>query len=126
MIDRQLVQEGSASIIYDILLLHVTTMSAPLQNEKPALAHVKQFLNKPLRITITDQRIFLGTFVGTDKQLNILLVNTDEYRFTPPELANPNGRFVGLVMIPRRLIVRVEVSRSGDEGAEVGKGDMYA
>lgn len=103
---------------------HHQAMSAATLQAVPvstALSEIKQLLQKSLRITLTDGRIFLGTFAGTDKQLNILLINTDEFRLTPPELANPNGRFVGLVMIPRRLVVRIEAPcrDSGDR-------DMYA
>lgn len=70
---------------------------------------LKRLLRQTLRITITDGRVFLGTFTGTDTQLNILLANTDEFRLTPLDNANLDGRYVGLVMIPRRLIVRIEV-----------------
>ncbi|THH33596.1 hypothetical protein EUX98_g570 [Antrodiella citrinella] len=91
--------------------------------DTPALAQVKQLLHKSLRITIDDGRIFLGTFAGTDKQLNILLINADEFRLSPLEHANPNGRFVGLVMVPRRMIVRVEAPLTADGG---GERDMYA
>ena len=81
---------------------------------------MKSLFRQFLRITTSDGRIFLGTFTGTDKHLNILLANTDEFRFAPPEEANPNGRYVGLVMIPKRLIVKIEapegvLSTDGDE-----------
>ena len=103
-------------------------MSTQTYPDTPALAQIKRYLQKPLRITITDGRIFLGTFAGTDKQLNVLLISTDEFRLSPPELANPSGRFVGLVMVPRRLIVRIEapvgISSGGDAGR--GRNDMYA
>jgi len=85
--------------------------------EKPLncapLPELERLLRQTLRITIKDGRIFLGSFAGTDKQLNILLANTDEFRLTPPESANPNGRFVGLVMIPRSLVVKIEAHNKG-------------
>ena len=71
-----------------------------------SLSAVYCLLNDTLRVTVTDGRIFLGTFVGTDRELNILLLNTDEFRLGPNE--NPNGRFVGQVMIPWRLVNKVE------------------
>jgi small nuclear ribonucleoprotein (snRNP)-like protein len=67
---------------------------------------LRRLLQQPLRVTVLDGRIFLGTFVGTDKPLNILLANAEEYRIGPSE--NPNGRYVGQVMIPWRLVVRAE------------------
>lgn len=75
-----------------------------------SLSAVQSLLNDTLRVTIADGRIFLGTFVGTDSELNILLLNTDEFRLGPNE--NPNGRFVGQVMIPWRLVERVEARLS--------------
>lgn len=44
-----------------------------------------------------------------DKQLNIVLANTDEY--SP---AKPEGRYVTMVMVPWRLILRVFVHDAGE------------
>ena len=38
----------------------------------------------------------------------MLLINTDEFKLAPPH-ANPLGRFVGLVLVPWRLVVKIEV-----------------
>ena len=73
-----------------------------------AVGRIKLLFNQTMRVSIRDGRVFLGTFAGTDKLLNILLLNTDEYRFSPPQHANPQGRFVGLVLIPWKLVMRVE------------------
>lgn len=45
-----------------------------------------------------------------DKQLNIVLTNTDEYRVIPgaTEKVNERGRYVTMVMVPWRLVVKVE------------------
>ena len=86
-------------------------------SDPPAVRDLKSLLNRTLRVTIRDGRVFLGSFAGTDKLLNILLVNTDEFRFSPPQHANPGGRFVGLVLIPWRLVLNVEAqgTNSGQE-----------
>jgi len=77
-------------------------------------------------VTIDDGRIFMGTFVGTDKQLNVLLVNTEEFRIGPDAVdGNPNGRFVGQVMIPWRLVCKVEAPL-GREGAPRPANDVFA
>ncbi|KAI0796596.1 hypothetical protein C8Q75DRAFT_802283 [Abortiporus biennis] len=94
-----------------------------------SLLQLQNYLRQTLRVATTDGRIFLGTFAGTDKQLNILLMNTDEFRLSPPENANPDGRFVGLVMIPRRLISKIEAHTGGAGGkssnAYTGADDAY-
>lgn len=63
-------------------------------------------LRSVLRITITDGRIFIGTFAGTDQPLNVLLVNAEEYRVGLNECAD--GRYVGQVLIPWKFVVSVE------------------
>jgi small nuclear ribonucleoprotein (snRNP)-like protein len=68
-------------------------------------------LNEIIRVTITDGRIFLGSFVGTDRELNIILLNADEFRIEGPD-ENLDGRCVGQIMIPWKLIARVEVKFS--------------
>ncbi|KAG6901409.1 hypothetical protein C0995_012299 [Termitomyces sp. Mi166 len=82
----------------------------PSQSEIPqshsALIRLKAFLRRLLRVTVSDGRIFLGTFAGTDQSLNLLLVNSEEFRLEAEE--NPNGRYVGQVVIPWRLVVKVE------------------
>ncbi|KAI0031810.1 hypothetical protein K488DRAFT_51205 [Vararia minispora EC-137] len=75
-------------------------------------------LRDTLRVLINDNRIFIGTFVGTDKAMNILLVNTDEFRLGPDE--NPNGRFVGQVLIPWEFVQKVEVQAVRDSGEQLG------
>jgi small nuclear ribonucleoprotein (snRNP)-like protein len=78
------------------------------QHNTTSIIHLKGLLRETIRITITDGRIFLGTFVGTDSLLNILLINTEEFRLDPEE--NRTGRFVGQVLIPWKLTVKVEAS----------------
>lgn len=44
------------------------------------IARLRGYLNHKARIAITDGRVFIGTFVCTDKQKNIILAHTTEYR----------------------------------------------
>lgn len=77
---------------------------------RPAIDALKALLNEPLRIRTSDGRMFVGTFVCMDKQLNIVLTNTDEHRVMPgaTEKVNERGRYVTMVMVPWRLVVKVE------------------
>ncbi|KDR68684.1 hypothetical protein GALMADRAFT_46514, partial [Galerina marginata CBS 339.88] len=72
----------------------------------PALQRLRGLLRQLLRICTTDGRVFIGTFAGTDKPLNIILVNAEEYRVGPGQ--DEDGRFVGQVMLPWKVIVKVE------------------
>jgi len=65
-----------------------------------------------MRVTVSDGRVFLGSFAGTDQPLNILLVNTEEYQ--PKREENLDGRYVGQVVIPWRLIVKIEAEPPRD------------
>ncbi|KAF8960969.1 hypothetical protein BDZ97DRAFT_1601190, partial [Flammula alnicola] len=70
------------------------------------LERLHGLLRQLLRITVTDGRVFLGTFAGTDKPLNIILINAEEYRVGPGQ--DPDGRYVGQVMLPWKVVVKVE------------------
>ncbi|KAJ7171655.1 hypothetical protein C8R43DRAFT_1120042 [Mycena crocata] len=85
-----------------------------------AIERLKGLLCETLRVTVTDGRIFIGSFAGTDQPLNILLLNTDEFRLGPDE--NPDGRYVGQVLIPWKLVVKAEVQADG--GAQLQDFDV--
>ncbi|KAF8814107.1 hypothetical protein BYT27DRAFT_6341200 [Phlegmacium glaucopus] len=74
---------------------------------------LQSFLQRLLRITTIDSRIFLGTFAGTDKPLNIIFIDAEEYHISqgPGKRVklSENGRYVGQVLLPWKTIVRVEV-----------------
>ncbi|KAF9012158.1 hypothetical protein BDZ89DRAFT_483878 [Hymenopellis radicata] len=108
------------------------------------------FLRQILRITTTDNRIFLGTLAGTDQPLNLVLVNAEEFRMVPvypnsaPDrmqtiheegesqtdragrvahetemrLENVDGRFVGQILVPWKMIAKVEASIAGQYGSD--------
>lgn len=79
--------------------------SMPLTVQSFAIRKLIGLLRQILRITIDDGRVYLGTFAGTDKLLNILLLNAEEYRIGQDGIA---GRFVGQVLVPWRLVLNVE------------------
>jgi small nuclear ribonucleoprotein (snRNP)-like protein len=83
------------------------------QSTPTAIEQVRSLLQHILRVSIRDGRVFVGTFVGTDKPLNIILINADEYRSSQ---SGESGRYVGQIMIPWRLILKVE-ARGGGHGA---------
>jgi len=73
-----------------------------------AVSSIRDILQRTLRICASDGRVFIGTFVCVDKQLNIILTNTEEYRIG----GSLQGRFVGMVMVPWRLALKVEVQEA--------------
>ncbi|SRR6266446_3442559 len=80
-----------------------------------AIQNLKSILRGTLRVVIIDNRAFVGTFVGMDKSLNILLLNTEEFRLDADE--NTAGRYVGQVMIPWRIIQSI--------GLQIGESNAH-
>lgn len=90
---------------------------------------IKRFLAKTLRVTVTDKRVFVGQLKCTDRDCNLVLALTHEYRPPPDEeirnaaaTAEAEGsgatpgtvqmqftsRFIGLVVIPGEYITKIE------------------
>ncbi|KAG2219971.1 hypothetical protein INT45_002185 [Circinella minor] len=83
-------------------------MSTNIPVDTQNIKKLRSYLNFKTRITITDGRIFIGTFVCTDKQKNIILTQTKEFR-------GDEHRMVGLVMIPGKHLVKVETEDLDDD-----------
>ncbi|KAK8196056.1 hypothetical protein M8818_007208 [Zalaria obscura] len=97
-----------------------------MANEE-ATQFLTSLLNKTLRLHTTDSRMFVGQLKCTDKDRNIILSCTHEYRHPSPSairaaaeahsLEGKAGnvklymlkRFVGLVVVPGQYITKIEV-----------------
>lgn len=73
------------------------------------MAKLRSWLNKPLRIKMTDGRTLIGVFFCTDRDANIILGSCTEYLPISQDNINDDRRMLGLVMIPGRHIVKVEL-----------------
>ncbi len=82
-----------------------------------------QFLNKSLRIELTDGRTIVGQFVCTDNHPNIVLADAREFWLDAKKYENPNpnseegaekeeGRAVGLVMVAKEHIKSVAIAQN--------------
>lgn len=74
--------------------------------DTPAVARLRSLLNEKFRVEIVDGRAFQGAFVCVDKEKNIILAGSEEFR-------NEEKRFVGLVMIPGKHIVKMDLLEMG-------------
>ncbi|KAF9521516.1 hypothetical protein CPB83DRAFT_823528 [Crepidotus variabilis] len=99
--------ELATSILYRNQYLKDDDEPAEPTQTSSAISQIKSLLQQLLRITTTDGRIFIGTFAGTDKPLNIVLINADEYRIDANGSCS-EGRFVGQVMFPAKVVVKIE------------------
>lgn len=80
-----------------------------------------------LHITITDGRTFIGHFICTDAQQNIILSQAEE--LLPPDIADDEeekpisvgawgGREMGMVMINGKDVVKIQAQVSADQPSE--------
>ena len=77
-------------------------------------SELEALLKHPLRVQVKDGRVLIGCFYGTDKLLNVSLVDAKEYH---SEQRQP--RSVGRIMIPWKIVVKVEAEE--DEAATAFK-----
>lgn len=90
---------------------------------------LQSFISRTLRVTTTDTRVFLGELKCTDKDKNLILSSTHEYRYPTAKDLNTaaeeekegketvkmdlKSRYIGLVVVPGEHIVKIEVEEKG-------------
>ncbi|KAF2674727.1 hypothetical protein BT63DRAFT_420010 [Microthyrium microscopicum] len=97
----------------------------------PPVHEVDSFFNsvlgRTLRIHTHDARVFVGQFKCTDAQCNMILALAHEFRVPVAEAAEERigmtrpavkltaneSRYVGLICVPGKEIVKVELERLG-------------
>ncbi|QRV93937.1 LSM domain-containing protein [Ceratobasidium sp. AG-Ba] len=75
---------------------------------------LQSLLARTLRISIQDGRSFVGTFACVDREKNIVLSSTEEYPRPAPD-STDGPRFIGLIMVPWRWVVQVELEVNSDD-----------
>jgi small nuclear ribonucleoprotein (snRNP)-like protein len=87
-----------------------------------AISLLSQYLGRTLRVHTNDKRVFVGQMKCTDRECNIVLALTQEYRQPPDSelkaTAEKTGeaktqvpftnRYVGLVVVPGKYITKIE------------------
>jgi small nuclear ribonucleoprotein (snRNP)-like protein len=101
-------------------------LSSP-ESQQIATDYLSSFLNKQLRVQIQDGRMFVGSLKCTDRERNLILAVTHEYR-EPTEndrriaaerhealglsgtvKVDMRKRFVGLIVVPGQYITKIEI-----------------
>ncbi|KAG6803684.1 N-alpha-acetyltransferase 38-B, NatC auxiliary subunit [Apis laboriosa] len=73
--------------------------------ESPAKQKLRGWLNRNLRIKMTDGRVLIGAFLCTDRDANVILGSCSEFLSED----HTEARTLGLVMIPGRHIVTIHL-----------------
>lgn len=71
-----------------------------------ATRDVRELLDAPIRVGLTDGRVVVGCFSCLDKQFNLLLTNAREMRWVQSGAADAEctERHLGTVLVPRRWV----------------------
>ncbi|KAL6198151.1 hypothetical protein ACLB2K_027943 [Fragaria x ananassa] len=81
-----------------------------------AVTRVKKLIFRRMLVGIKDGRFFLGTFHCIDKQGNIILQDSVEYRSTRrSSTSQTEQRCLGLILIPRSCRISCHVGCSVEE-----------
>ncbi|XP_076685931.1 LSMD1 domain-containing protein Sbat isoform X1 [Andrena cerasifolii] len=73
--------------------------------ESPARQKLRGWLNRNLRIKMTDGRVLMGVFLCTDRDANVILGACSEFLSED----HTEARTLGLAMIPGRHIVTIHL-----------------
>ncbi|BES93794.1 Hypothetical protein NTJ_06603 [Nesidiocoris tenuis] len=73
---------------------------------------LQSWLNKSLKVDMSDGRVLIGSFLCTDRDANLILGSCTEY--INPKVCgfNEEPRILGLVMVPGRHIVSIHLDNS--------------
>ncbi|CAF1476689.1 unnamed protein product, partial [Didymodactylos carnosus] len=71
-----------------------------------AKKQIKEWLNKPIRVAITDGRVLVGILLCTDRDQNIILGNCNEYIGCP---CDEEFRVLGLALVPGQHIQSIYI-----------------
>lgn len=91
----------------------------------PGAVKLRSWLNKSLRIQMSDGRILIGVFLCTDRDANVILGSCSEY--LPEETDDGDAacsskeepRMLGLVMVPGKHIVSVSVDKNENYSRQI-------
>jgi small nuclear ribonucleoprotein (snRNP)-like protein len=68
---------------------------------------LESWLNRSLKIQMTDGRTLIGVFVCTDRDRNVILGSCQEYLHYPDDSDKEEPRMLGLALVPGRHVVSV-------------------
>ena len=90
---------------------------------------LRSFLNKNMKIKLTDGRVLIGIFLCTDKDANVILGTCDEYLneecLINFQQLDEGPRMLGLAMVPGRHIVSIDVDDSGSNTSALRISPMF-
>ncbi|XP_023209441.1 N-alpha-acetyltransferase 38, NatC auxiliary subunit-like [Centruroides sculpturatus] len=84
-----------------------------LEQTKSSLRqHLESWLNKNMKIEMTDGRILIGIFLCTDRDRNVILGSCSEYLKPEDDGIVEEPRVLGLAMVPGHHIVSIRIDEN--------------
>ncbi|GAB1602138.1 N-alpha-acetyltransferase 38, NatC auxiliary subunit-like isoform X1 [Argonauta hians] len=84
-----------------------TYEETPISGEGRKKLH--RWLNKNMKIKMSDGRTLIGIFLCTDRDRNVILGSCEEYLNSPDAEEPEEPRILGLAMVPGHHIVSLHV-----------------
>jgi len=76
---------------------------------------LEQWLNKSMRIKMTDGRTLVGVFLCTDGDCNIIMGSCEEYLKPVDCVPKEDPRILGLAMIPGKHVISIEIDETSGQ-----------
>ncbi|XP_041377984.1 N-alpha-acetyltransferase 38, NatC auxiliary subunit-like [Gigantopelta aegis] len=89
-----------------------TEVLVPSDEEQEGRKQLERWLNKSMKIQMTDGRTLIGVFLCTDRDRNVILGSCEEYIKSPDTEDKEEPRVLGLAMVPGQHIVSIHVDES--------------
>jgi len=89
--------------------------STTVNETRPGVALLRSWLNKNMKVEMSDGRFLVGTFLCTDQAGNVIIGSCNEYITDPDDPKNQEdgesceGRILGLALVPGHHLVRMWV-----------------
>ncbi|XP_066252928.1 N-alpha-acetyltransferase 38, NatC auxiliary subunit [Euwallacea similis] len=106
--NRESEEEDNSDFDHDTPYSSDQSPTKPL-NTSPGATKLRSWLNKTLKVLMTDGRTLIGVFLCTDRDANVILGSCSEYLPADTPSSNEDPRMLGLVMIPGKHIVTVHI-----------------
>ncbi|XP_065935583.1 N-alpha-acetyltransferase 38, NatC auxiliary subunit isoform X1 [Magallana gigas] len=79
---------------------------------------LSSWLNKSMKVKMTDGRTLIGVFLCTDRERNVILGGCEEYLKPLEGNEKEEPRILGLAMIPGHHIVSISIDKSQLQDSE--------
>ncbi|XP_022344822.1 N-alpha-acetyltransferase 38, NatC auxiliary subunit-like [Crassostrea virginica] len=89
------------------------------KNASEGRKKLSSWLNKSMKVQMTDGRTLIGVFLCTDRERNVILGGCEEYLKPLEGSEKEEPRILGLAMIPGHHIVSISIDKTQLQDSDV-------